>query len=159
MFNTQRHKLDAFLADLTDSIMQPHEMTEMAAASPLVSREWNIHFRFDGLAKWGNYVLVARLAPADPGSTHAFEELVIERSRLSSRFRQAFGISPWEPYEPHVTLGYFANREVAQLTTACLAEWNQIFAERLNGMTLRFRRASVYGFTDMVTFFKAANDD
>ena len=38
----------------------------------------------------------------------------------------------------------------------CLPDWNALFAERMQGVTLTFRQASLYGFTDMATFFKAA---
>lgn len=160
VFNEQRHKLEAFLSGLPDTLMRPNELTEMTAASPLVTkRDWNIRFRFDQLVKWGNSVVVARLAPADSSSAQVFDELVSERAHLSARFRRAFGISPSDRYSPHVSLGYFANREAAQLATPCMDGWNRDFEARMQGTALLFRQASVYGFTDMATFFKAASTD
>ena len=55
-----------------------------------------------------------------------------------------------------VSLGYFAGREGAQLARPCLREWDVLFAERMQGLTLTFQQASLYGFTDMATFFKVA---
>ncbi|MBV9848543.1 MAG: hypothetical protein JO250_02530, partial [Armatimonadetes bacterium] len=110
-----RPKLEHLLAGLPDALVQPHELTELASASPLVRRrDWNIRFRFERPAIWGNEVLVAHLTPID-SSRAAFQEFTEERRRLTVAFRQAFGIGPSDNYTPHVSLGYFANREGAQL--------------------------------------------
>ena len=157
VFPEQRPKLEDLLAGLPDSLTRPSELTDMAAASALVARRgWDIRFRFDQLALWGNSVLVARLAPADADAARAVEELGHERGLLSARFRQTFGIGPSERYGPHVSLGYFANREAAQLATPCVDGWNRQLEARMAGATLLFQQASVYGFSDMATFFKAA---
>ncbi len=155
----QRHKLAAFLDGLPDTIEQPNQVTEMPAASPLVSKpDWDIRFRFDRLIKWKNSVLVALLAPADPDAEDVFAQLANERAALSTRFRQTFAISPSEQYRPHVSLGYFANQEAAQLATPCMDAWNRDFAAQMQGQHLLFRRADIYGFKDLGLFFKAAED-
>lgn len=155
--NPRRQELEEFLARLPNAICHPNMFTEMAATSPLVTnRDWNLRFRFDRLTKWANAVLVGRLAPADEASTNVLNWIIEERSRLTKRFRQTFGIGPSDMYSPHVSLGYFANQEEAQLVSPSIEEWSCLFTERMNGLVLPFCSISVYGFTDMATFFKAA---
>ncbi len=157
VFGSQRAKLEALLAGLPGSLSQPNELVEMAASSPLVREQrWKIGFQFDRLVNWGNSVIVARLRPADAMSTETLSELVEERRRLTSRFRDLFGIGPSETYSPHVSLGYFANREAAQFSVPCLEGWNGLFEERMQGITLLLSRVGVYGFTDMASFFRVA---
>lgn len=155
----ERPHLETLLAGLPDSLLHPAAVTDIPLRSPLVTRrDWSIRFRLDSLMKWGNIVLVARLAPADDASAEMFEALVEEPSRLNAQYREAFGISASDKYTPHVSLGYFANKEAAQLASPCLEEWNTIFLARLRGRTLDFHQASLYGFMDMATFFKAAEE-
>ena len=153
----QHPKLRDYLAQLPGSLHQTSEMTEMVLASPLISRrDWHIEFQFAEVAIWSGVVLVARLAPTE-AACGAFDEFIAERRRLNAAYRQAFGIGASENFTPHVSLGYFANREGAQLATPCLPEWNTLFAERMRDSTLSFDHASLYGFTDMATFFTAAS--
>jgi len=150
----RRPALERLLAGLPDALAQPHELTAPVLASPLVRRrDWNIEFRFDHLAVRG--ALVARLSPTE-ASQEAFAALVEERHRLNVSFHEAFGIVAYEDYTPHVSLGYFASREGAQIARPCLPDWTALFTERMQGLTLSFGQASLYGFTDMATFFKAA---
>ncbi len=153
---TERQTMERFLVGLPDTLTPAQEVTALARISPLVTRQdWNIPFEFDRLALWGNVVVVARLSPTE-ASQDAFQAFVEERRQLSAAFRQVYGIGPSENYVPHVSLGYFANREGAQMASPCLDNWNRVFAERMQGLTLTFQSAAVYGFTDMATFFKTA---
>jgi hypothetical protein len=155
VFTSQRPELEVWLADLPRSLSKPNELIEMTVSSFLARREeWNLRFRFDRLVNWGNTVMVARLAPADEAASQALNELVEERRRLTARFQERFGIGPAESYTPHVSLGYFANREAAQLSVPCLEEWDRTFSEQMQDLTLSFSRISLYGFTDMATFFR-----
>ena len=152
----RRPALDRLLAGLPDALTLPHEMTAPALGSPLIRRQdWDIEFRFDCLMIWGGVVTVARLSPTDV-SQGAFAEFVAERRRLNESYQEAFGIRASQNYTPHVSLGYFANREGAQMARPSLPNWNALFAERMQSLTLTSRQASLYGFTDMATFFKAA---
>jgi hypothetical protein len=156
MSDEQRPKLEDYLAALPEAAMRAHELTDMALASLLVlRRDWGVEFQFDGLMIWGDVVMVARLAPTD-ASQRAYERFVAERRGLNASFREKFGIGASEGYTPHVSLGYFANREGAQLAFPCLQEWNALFGERMRDLTLSFEHASLYGFTDMATFFTSA---
>ncbi|BDI34009.1 hypothetical protein CCAX7_60600 [Capsulimonas corticalis] len=153
MLAEQRPKLEDYLAALPDAAVRPHEMTDMALASPLVRRrDWGVEFQFDELVIWGGVVMVARLAPTNAGQ-NAFERFVAERRDLNASFREKFGIGASEGYTPHVSLGYFANREGAQLALPCLREWNALFGNQMQDLRLIFEHASIYGFTDMATFF------
>jgi hypothetical protein len=154
----RRSGLEALLNGLPDSLLQPNEFLELPACSPLVQRQdWALRFQLDRLVQWGNAVLVAYLAPADPASTQALEDLTEERRCLTSAFRQAFGIGPSDTYTPHVSLGYFANQEGAQSAAPHVPDWNQRFQQAMEAQTIIFRQVSLYGFTDMATFFKAGN--
>ena len=150
----QRPALDGLLAGLPDALTLPQEMTAPALASPLVRRrDWDIEFRFSHLALRG--ALVARLVPSE-ASQETYAAFVQERHRLNDSFHEAFGVGAYADYTPHVSLGYFANREGAQAARPCLPEWTALFAAAMQGLTLTFRQTSLYGFTDMATFFKAA---
>jgi 2'-5' RNA ligase len=65
-----------------------------------------------------------------------------------------FGIQAGALYRPHVTLGYFANVHVAQAAHAKLAEWIASAASQVSDLRLRFRSASIYGFTSLVEFVR-----
>ena len=149
-----RRDLESWLAGLPDSLGQEHRLTAPALASPLTRRDdWDIEFRFDHLAV--RSALVARLVPTE-ASQNTYDEFVEERRRLNSACRAAFGIATYDNYTPHVSLGYFANREGVQAASLCLRDWNEAFTKQMQGQTVTFRRAGLYGFTDMATFFKKA---
>jgi hypothetical protein len=157
MLPEQRHKLEALLAGLPEAMAPSSELIARAAASPLADGSvGEIRFRYDRLFNWGDVVLVALLAAADVESAAILVTLVEERRRLSADFRATYGIGPSDEYRPHVSLGYFANRELAQRAHPSVAEWDRTFAEQMAGQVLAFSGASVYGFTDMATFFKPA---
>jgi hypothetical protein len=152
----QRGSFQELLAGLPDSL-QRSGVLERVIASPLVqTTDWGLALRFDRLANWGDVSLVAELVPADKAAEAALQRVIEARSRLNAEFQQAFGIAPSRPhYTPHVSVGYFANRDRAREVGPHLGEWNRIIAERVRGLTLAFRRVRVYGFTDMATFFRA----
>ena len=150
----KRPALERLLAGLPDTLALPQEITAPAFHSPLVRRrDWDIEFRFDRLAIRG--ALVARLSPTQ-ASEEAFAAFVDERHRLNDFIHETFGIAAYDDYTPHVSLGYFGSREGAQSARPCLRDWNALFAERMEGRTITFSQASLYGFTDMATFFRTA---
>jgi hypothetical protein len=154
----QSSPLQDFLTGLPDSILTPNPITDVPAASSLVTkRDWNVRFHFESVQKWSNFVLAAYLTPADEASANLVTEISEERKRLNAQYKEVYGISSSDNYVPHVSLGYFANKEHAQLSTPCLPDWNRTFAERMQGQTLSFQSSDVYGFTDMATFFKATS--
>jgi len=61
----------------------------------------------------------------------------------------------YEKYSPHFTLGYFANKDYGKLFTKdLLNELGKTFKKNLANQTIKFSSISLYGFTDMTTFFK-----
>jgi hypothetical protein len=150
----QRERIEQLLMDVPAALRKPHELIRLVRESPLVGREdWNLTFRFNRLSLVSDNVLVAELDPATAGDAERLQELIHRRSELSARVQATYGFSPYQQYWPHVSLGYFANRELAQLATPHVAQWNATFAQELDGQILRFTRARVYGFNDMATFF------
>jgi hypothetical protein len=85
---------------------------------------------------------------------HLLEDLpaaLRERSPLIQTVRESALVTrrDWK-------LSFRANSEHAQLAQPCVAQWSAAFAERLNGHVLSFAHASIYGFSDMATFFRAS---
>ncbi|MCZ6679696.1 MAG: hypothetical protein O7E52_20900 [Candidatus Poribacteria bacterium] len=57
-------------------------------------------------------------------------------------------------YDPHVSLGYFANKEHAELATPQIEKWTDAFKKETSGQTITSGSNSLYGFTDMATFLR-----
>ena len=150
-----RPELTKLLDELPASVAKPNTFTELPFASKLITKQdWNIRFRFDRLFKWSNIALVALLQPANEEAAAHLQEFAAARDPLNKSFQHSFGISANETYLPHVTLGYFANTQAAQLATPCVDDWSASLAARLDNLTLAFEQVSLYGFTDMETFFR-----
>jgi len=150
-----RLKLESLLRNLPDSLLTEDEFTSAIHCSPLFTgSDWFMTFKFDKLAKWGNQVLVARLMPADQETEKGFRRIVNEREALSARFREQFEVEMRSGYTPHVTLGYFANEEYAELATPEVDRWTELAREIVGHRTITFDSIDLYGFVDMVTFFK-----
>lgn len=145
----------SYVEALPGSLGNEAPFTGTIAASPLVARpDWGIRFRFSELVKWGDSVLVVRLAPADGESERALSELAADRKRLTARFREAYGIGPGDEYRPHVSLGYFANAALARGADPHVPEWEDSLSVALEDVTVTFPRIALYGFTDMASFFR-----
>lgn len=157
VLSEHRQKLDDLLAGLPESLSLAHELISPVIDSAVVGPLGEgLRFRYDRLELWGDVVLVARLAAADPESATRLDMLIAERRRLTADFRATYGIGPGDDYRPHVSLGYFADRELARRARSCLVDWEDSFSEPMAGQELFFAGASLYGFTDMATFFKPA---
>ena len=92
------------------------------------------------------------LKPADQQSERLLKEIENHREELYKNFPTNIKYSE---YTPHVTLGYFANKESAQLATPLVSDWAKTFEEAVKDLTITYHSISLYGFTDMITFFKA----
>jgi hypothetical protein len=152
-----RESIRHLLGDLPAALREPPALLQAVRESALVARrDWNLSFRYSRLSLVGRGVLLTELEPATPGDAERLEELVRARAALSALTQATYGFSPYHRYWPHVSLGYFANREHAQLAQPCVAQWSAAFAERLSGHVLSFAHASIYGFSDMATFFRTS---
>jgi len=152
----ERAGLAALLAALPAGRDHAHPALATVATSPLLATAWPIAMRYARLTLHGHSALVAEIAPADAASAARLAELVAARRALSAQFRAQYGVAPSEQYRPHIALGYFASREGAQLALPQVAAWEAHIAPRVAGRTIAFAGASLYGFTDMATFFTGA---
>ncbi len=140
-----------FVNKFPHTFQKDSEFTSRARASSLTqNQDWNITFRYDTLHKWGSGMGIF-LKPADQESAQILGEIKNRREDLYEDFPVKI-VHP--EYVPHVTLGYFANRESAQLTTPLIAAWRNVFEEMVRDLTITYHSISLYGFTDMITFFK-----
>jgi hypothetical protein len=156
-----RAEFQNLMAGFPDSVLQPTPPLDSLLSSPLTTFTQEIRFRFDRLGNWSNTSVVAELAPVDEASFLALQELITLRAAWNEEFKARFGISPSNPHHfaPHVTLGYFANREQAAQMLALQQDWNDMLTQTMRNGLLALRGISLYGFTDMATFFKRATPE
>jgi len=109
------------------------------------------------LTIWGNSVLVALLEPVDDASVQLLENIKSDRIELYKKYEKEFGLEreSWRSgYDPHVSLGYFGNERAGEAALAQLDQWTKVFLDLTGNKPIRFGSASLYGFTDMQTFFR-----
>ncbi len=131
-------------------------------ASKLVTKtDWGLRFKFKSLESWNNKALVILLEPADDKAEEILTEIEALRKELNILFQEQHGFSRGirEIFLPHISIAYFANETYGQHFQAHLEYWNNTFRETLNQTnsrkrTITFNSISLYGFLDMVTFFK-----
>lgn len=156
MDSDYRPMVENWLTTLPDSFLNtPKEILELAEMSPLCAKnDWNINFRFNGLSIWNDSVLVATLRP-DENSLLQFEQLSEERRQLKQKYYDRFHVfTESDVFRPHASLGYFANEEGARKAVEFVDQWNTLFVDALQDEILTFNNASIYGLSDMITFYK-----
>ncbi len=147
--------LEQYLGGFPGTFPHGGELIEMINESRLANLfKRNIRFKFEKLAIWSNEALVACLTPADELSKAIFDQVFLDRQKLNDHIGSLLNIGMRETYTPHVSLGYFANRESAGHCRKHLREMEHIVMEKSGNRTIAFDAAAVYGFTDMATFFK-----
>ncbi len=144
------------LIDLPGALSHGNLISGIIAGSPLVRRRgWQVTFTVNRLVIAHQSALVALLEPT-PESLATFTELNELRSAWNATFRNRFGIAAYEPYAPHITLGYFADPALAQAAQIDLSDWEATVLRHTAGAHITFSSASQYGMLDMVTFFRLA---
>ena len=121
----------------------------LAAESDLARQDWTITFVLDHLLK--RDALTLRLKPV-PASTACYEDFIAARARLSAAYLKRFGIAPAGSFVPHLSLGYFANEPGITAAEPHFPEWNEIFRNHLDDLSLAFSTASPYRFADISGF-------
>ncbi|MCW5619810.1 MAG: hypothetical protein KIS79_01710, partial [Burkholderiales bacterium] len=150
-----RREWSAFLSAIPDALHRLPRTMRVVTESALVDESFGeIAFRFDELTIWGDEVLAARLAPIDEVSSRRLNALSEARAALGAEAKRRLGIDTRPGYSPHVTLGYFANRECGVLAHGQLSEWADRFGEALTDSSIVFSSLALYAFTDMVNFYK-----
>lgn len=154
---SRKYRFDAedFLQDLPCSLVEMSEFFEVGGQQLTISMEEPIEFKFDKLTKWDNSVLVARLIPSNTYSEISLQKIEKQRVSLIKKYKERFGLETCSlSYSPHVSLGYFANKELAELSTPMIEYWNEQFLLNTSEQSITFSTNSLYGFNNMATYFK-----
>ncbi len=131
----------------TDPLLQVIQQSEL-----LQHPDWNLSLRCEQIENWSNISLVARLVPADEASAESLRQLITARDALSDVFEAKYGIRPHPDYTPHITLGYFANDQLAAASGEAVARWNTLLLEKTSGQTLSLHRVGLSLFEHMASF-------
>ncbi len=153
-----RVAFNTFLKNLPDSLKSDTKFTRFQVPHLSEKLEHPIHFEFDKLSNWGNKVLAARLKPSLE-SKEVYQILLRNRKRIFENFLCPLGFSKrpeLKDYTPHISLGYFANKEGGELTLTEIEEWTKTWKLMTENKTITFHHFSLYGFTDMATFVKTS---
>lgn len=128
----------------------------------VTNRSWEINFKFYELANFSNKALVALLSPIDKKKMDAF---IIARTKTARELTKMFGlvIRPERVFLPHITLAYFSNetygskfqgKNLSNLSAKFRAS---LVADNMQPLEITFKNVDVYGFENMVSFFKLAD--
>lgn len=153
-----RQEVGRTLDELPDSLLWGNALMRILQDRELSWSVWShpITFRVEALHVWGQ-VLAASLGPADEESVAAKAKHEASRSGLAERLRSQVGLQV-QQWRPHVSLGYFANEKAAaRARDHVIPPWHEYARERTEGLSITFRSAAVYGFTDMVRFWRLAH--
>ena len=134
---------------------QPAFVTDLQS-SALTETHWPLAFEADQLVIWGASALALRLRPA-PGTEAAYQQFTRAREALRQSYAERLGVAARAPYEPHVTLGYFAHPQAARHAQQAggLGTVSSALRDKTAGATrLQLARVGLYGFTDMATFYR-----
>ena len=131
----------------------PEELfREVQASELLTCADWDLRLRCARIENWSNVSLVAHLEPADAAAAESLRRLRAARDALSETFGRKFGVRPHPAYEPHVTLGYFANANLAGTSAPDVARWDAALRAATTGHILTLRRLHLSVYTDMTSF-------
>jgi mannose-6-phosphate isomerase-like protein (cupin superfamily) len=143
---------DAF-ARLPVSVVAPLPTQFPPTTLPLSGR-WKLRFRVSEIAVLHSQAaLIARLTPVDEESERAMAQIEQRRRELDEQFA-AIGKPPNPAWAPHITLGYFANPELALEAAAHVERWSETAAICTLGQIIEFGSISLYAFTTMDQFWR-----
>ena len=150
------HEVAPLVDGLPDSLAQLSAALAFAEPASLLRRveENPVSLSAAEVVIWGS-VLATRLVGADEASARALERITAVRQVVADALNATLGITV-RPWRPHVSLGYFANLDGAGAAQERLAEWNQWLAAA-EPASITYRSAALYGFTDMVSFFRVGS--
>jgi mannose-6-phosphate isomerase-like protein (cupin superfamily) len=149
----ERNVFEGVFARLPASVVAPLPMQFPPTTLPLPGR-WKIRFRVSGIAVLpGQAALLARLAPVDEESERSMTQIEQRRRDLDGQFA-AIGKPPNPEWAPHITLGYFANPELALAAAAHVERWSEAAAICTLGRIIEFGSISLYAFTTMDKFWR-----
>jgi mannose-6-phosphate isomerase-like protein (cupin superfamily) len=149
----ERSVFEGVFARLPASVVAPLPTQVPPTTLPLPGK-WKIRFRVAEIAVLQSQAaLIARLTPADEESERTMTQIEQRRSELDEQFA-AIGKTPNPAWAPHITLGYFANPELALEAAAHVERWSEAAAVCTLGRTIEFGSISLYAFTAMDQFWR-----
>jgi hypothetical protein len=110
-------------------------------------------FTVDRLVIMNRSALVVTLRPVDEG---LFARLMVARARLADMMLERLGVAT-QPYIPHVTLGYFANKDVADLAIEAVQEMAATLVHDYDKASFIFAKPQPYIFSDMAHFLPVSH--
>ena len=127
----------------------------------ITKKDWAVRCQFSHRRIWGDSVIVARLKPANEKSEIKFEKLKKLRKGINDSFQELHGYSQdiKDEYSIHLSIAYFGNEQYGRKFKPLLEKFNNHFLKRMKDdegqpLEIEFNSISLYGFTDMATFFK-----
>ena len=149
----ERNVFEDVFDRLPASVVAPLPMQFPPTTLPLPGR-WKIRFRVSEIAVLHSQAaLIARLAPVDEESERAMTQIERRRRELDEQFA-TIGKPSNPAWAPHITLGYFANPELALEAAAHVERWSETAAICTLGQIIEFGSISLYAFTTMDQFWR-----
>lgn len=151
----RRDEVSAFLGALPDSLLGTSATIRMLRDRVLPRHVASapIRFGFERLVVRG-LAIVAELAPVPDGRSGRVQRHEQERARYVTALGDEFGIEV-PNWHPHVTLGYLGSRADAdRLGDLVTRSRSARVAGPAAGVTVTFRSAALYGFTDMASYWR-----
>lgn len=144
--------INPWLAGLPQSTLDLPQALAPLLSSDVAVKSWPIRFQFKRFRYLNHKVIVCDLEAADQASQQNLDLLTSARNDLYDLLEAQTGVAAHTPYEPHVTLGYFASTDGGKAAAPLVPGWEAQVREALTGQTLNVERARLYSFTDMVRF-------
>ena len=149
----RRPEASALLEALPDSLLWSSRLVRLLRDRELPCSVWTdpVTYRVAGLEVRGSALVAALEASEGHEAVHARHGLA--RGAFASRLEAELDL-PVPAWQPHLTLGYVANDDDARRTRTAVAGWQATVRSRTAGLEVTFPSASLYGFTDMVSFWR-----
>lgn len=149
----RRPEASALLEALPDSLLWSSRLVRLLRDPELPWSVWTdpVTYRVAGLEVRGS-ALVAALDTVE-GHEAAKARHELARGAFASHLEAELDLSV-PPWQPHLTLAYVANDDDADRTREAVAGWQATVRSRTDGLETTFPSASLYGFTDMVSFWR-----
>ena len=143
-----------FMNSLKYSDIHPDIRTLVEKSIRWMNSTGEIRFAFRKLYNYENKVMVVSLKPADISSLEKLHKIKLIRRNLNNYFEDHFGFATSKRYLPHTSLGYFVDEQAGEDFEPYHEELNSLLEKKLTNSKIAFNSVGLFGFTDMVSFFK-----
>jgi hypothetical protein len=150
-----RTAVDLYFKQFEASFAKDHHIIEpVTQLLPSLQNVLPMTFKFSSLLQLNYQTLVVTLCPADDHTYASLVRVMAFRKQLNEHY-QKMGATMHDVFVPHISLGYFANSALAQRFAATeLSQLNKLLKQHLEDATITFNSISLYGFTNMINFFR-----